>query len=266
MSPSLGLHSLRDQRRPLLVWAPGLLAVIAMYAAIFPSIRGNVAYRRLLDSLPASIRSLVAATAGDITTGAGYLNVELLSLMGPLLVLAYAINAGARGIAGEAEAGTLDLLLTTPLSRRRLLLDKALGLGGGLTVLMLVASAGVLVAGALTRMSLKSTGVLAAVVHLGLLGLVYGVLALTVGAATGRVSRARGVALVLAVVGYLVNGLTPLASWLRPFQALSPFHQYLGHDPLRHGISAPSIAIALGTVGALLLAGVVAFERRDISR
>ena len=47
--------------------------------------------------------------------------------MVPLLLLVAAIGAGARAIAGEEERGTLDLLLSTPVSRRRLALEK---LGG----------------------------------------------------------------------------------------------------------------------------------------
>ena len=40
--------------------------------------------------------------------------------MVPLLLLIAAIGAGAGAIAGEEERGTLDLLLSLPVSRRRL--------------------------------------------------------------------------------------------------------------------------------------------------
>src|SRR5674536_71746 len=42
----------------------------------------------------------------DRSTPTGYLNTELMSLMAPLLVLLYAITAGANGIAGEEDRHT----------------------------------------------------------------------------------------------------------------------------------------------------------------
>ena len=46
-----------------------------------------------------------------------------------------------------------------------------------------------------------------------------------------------GVPAAVAVVAYLVNGLGPMVSWLEPVQELSPFYQYIAHDPLRNGVS-----------------------------
>jgi hypothetical protein len=61
----------------------------------------------------------------DYSSGIGYLGIELFSLMLPGLLIAAAVGAGARAIAGEEEHATLDLLLANPISRTRVALEKA---------------------------------------------------------------------------------------------------------------------------------------------
>lgn len=113
-SPSTGsrppmLHSVvvratRDQRRSLLVWTVAIIGLVVMYAAVYPSIKGNTAYSRLMDQMPEAYRALFGVGSGaDLTTAAGYLNTELLSFIGPLLVLLYAIAAGSGAVAGPAR-------------------------------------------------------------------------------------------------------------------------------------------------------------------
>jgi ABC-2 type transport system permease protein len=100
--------------------------------------------------------------------------------------------------------------------------------------------------------------------HLALLGLVFGALALAIGAATGSTGLSRGVPAVVAVVAYMVHGLGPMVTWLEPVRELSPFYQYIGHDPLRSGVSVPSVTVAVATVVVLTAVAVWGFSRRDI--
>ncbi len=63
-----------------------------------------------------------------MSTPVGYIRIELLSFMGPILVLLYAVGVGSSSIAGEEDRRTLDLLLTTPVTRSRVVVDKALAM------------------------------------------------------------------------------------------------------------------------------------------
>ena len=67
--------------------------------------------------MPATLRSLFAATGADMSTPVGYIQIELMSFMGPLLVILYAVLAGSAAVAGEEDRHTLDLLLANPVSR-----------------------------------------------------------------------------------------------------------------------------------------------------
>jgi ABC-2 type transport system permease protein len=106
--------------------------------------------------------------------------------------------------------------------------------------------------------------VAAAMLHLALLGVVFGTLALMLSAATGRTGLSKGVPALVAVVAYIVNGLAPLVDWLADIQAFSPFYQYIGHDPLRNGLDGGSVAISAATAVVLLVLAVLGFRRRDV--
>ena len=77
--------------------------------------------RRSSTSICATSRTWSANLIGEVdyTTPEGYLQSELFSFLAPILLIVYTIGAGARAIAGEEEAGSLDLLLSTCRSRRR---------------------------------------------------------------------------------------------------------------------------------------------------
>ena len=112
MSPLIRV-SLRAQRRALIGWGIGLAAIALMYAAVYPSIKQSAAdLDKYMQNLPDAVRSIIGA---NYTSPAGYLRAELFSLLGPVLLLVYGIGGGGKTIAGEEEARSLDLLLTTPI-------------------------------------------------------------------------------------------------------------------------------------------------------
>ena len=90
-----------------------------------PDDPGQPALDKLVDEYPEALKAFIGFGGGiDYATGAGYLGIELFSFMVPLLLLVAAIGAGARAIAGEEERGTMDLLLSNPIGRSRVVLEK----------------------------------------------------------------------------------------------------------------------------------------------
>ena len=265
MLHSVATKSLFDQRRALLAWTVSLVLLVAMYVAIWPSIRDQPAMADFIESMPAALRSMLAMSGADMSTPIGYVKIEMLSLMAPLLVLLYAVTTGAAAVAGEEDRHTLDLLLANPVSRGRVVLEKLVAMAAGIALLAAVTAAALLVESPLADMSLPIGPIIAAMVHLALLAMVFGTLAAAVGAATGNLTAARAVPAVTAVIAYIVNGLGPQVSWLEPVQKLSPFYQYAGHDPLINGLSVQAVLIAVGTVAVLAAIGVAGFRRRDVA-
>lgn len=265
MLRSVGLKTLYDQRRALIGWSLSLAVLVAMYAAIWPSLRNQPSMSDFLNQLPKAMRSLFAASGADMSTPTGYVQVELLAFMGPLLLIIYAINVGVSAIAGEEDRHTLDLLLASPVSRTRIILEKFGAMTVGATLIGAVTGVALLGEGSLASMTLPAGGVAAAMMHMTLLALVFGTMALAVGAASGNPALSRAVPAVVAVIAYVVNGLASVVSWLKPAQKFSPFYQYSGHDPLRHGLSWTAILVAVATIVVLAAIAVAAFRRRDVA-
>jgi ABC-2 type transport system permease protein len=255
--------SLYEQWKALLWWAVAIILLIAMYVAIWPSIKGQPSMADFLNQMPEAFRSLFAAAGADMSTPVGYIQVELMSFVAPITLLLYSIGRGVSAIAGEEDAHTLELLLSSPVGRARIVVEKFVAMTIGVALLAAVTGAALIIEGALADMGLPAQNITAAMVHLGLLALVFGSLSLALSAATGRAGLSRGIPAAIAVVAYVVNGLAPVVDWLEPLQKWSPFYQYAGHDPLRNGIDLPSVLVATVTCLVLVVLAAVGFRRRD---
>jgi beta-exotoxin I transport system permease protein len=255
--------TLRDQRRALLWWSLGVVLVVLLYASVYPSVKDNAAqFTDYMKNLPAAVRDMLGGV--DIATPEGYIQSELFTFMGPVLLLIFAIGAGARGIAGEEERGTLDLLLSTPIRRRRVVLDKFVAMALGTLLLAGLAWIAALVLGPAFDLTIPFDRLTAASLNLFLIALAFGAIALALGAARGGRGFAIGVTAALALLTFLLKTFAASLSWLRPYRVLSPWHYYLGHDPLRTGFHLvdPIVLLAISVV-ALAIA-LVTFEGRDL--
>ncbi len=256
--------TLRDQRRALVWWAIGIVLVVLMYAAVYPSVQQNASqFTAYMENLPKAIRDMLGGV--DIASPEGYIQSELFTFIGPILLLVFAIGAGARAIAGEEETGTLDLLLSTPVRRRRVVLDKFLAMTLGTLLLSGSAWIAAAVAGPPFDLTVPFDRLTAACLNLFLLALAFGTIALAVGAATGAKGLAIGAASGAGLLTFLLKTFAASLSWLRPYRILSPFHYYLGHDPLRTGFHPTDPIVLAGVVLVALAIALVAFERRDLA-
>ncbi len=264
MLRSIFAKTVRDQRRSLLWWGLGLVALTVVTVLYYPTIRDTPELNRMMENLPEGLRALIGGEA-DLLSAAGYLNSQLFSLMVPLLFLIYAIGLGAAAIAGEEERGKLDLLLAQPVGRRRLVLDTFAALATLLAALGVVLWLAVWTGARLVELPIGGGRLAAATASAALMALLFGTLALALGGATGRRSLALGVGAAVAAAGYVLNGMAPLVDALAPLRRLSPFYYAVGADPLRNGLEPAHVAVLMLSTAALLLLTLVAFDRRDIA-
>ena len=259
-------QALRAARRTLAMWAAAFAGLIALYAVIWPSVRGNTSWRNLFDTLPPTYRALFTASGTiDLSTAGGYLGVELMGFMGPALIAVYAITAGSAALAGEEDRGGLEVTLSAPVSRVQLFGQRFTALLIGIATLMLTTAAALWIFSAVLDMGLGLGAIASAAAALGIFGLFAGAVAIAVGAATGSPAAARGVAALVVVASYLINALAQVTSALRPARPLSPYYLVLGNEPLAHGLRLVGAVSVLAAVAAIAAAGGILFARRDLS-
>ncbi|HET9185227.1 MAG TPA: ABC transporter permease subunit [Solirubrobacterales bacterium] len=250
---------LSDRRRSLLAWGLPLGAMSAFIVAIFPSIESSIS--KLVERYPSGLKE--AFGIGELSSVEQYLHAEMLSLIVPLAVGYLAVRAVSSGLAGAAETGKLDILLSAPVSRGRLcaagFLATAIELAVVLLLTGLLTAAGSLLAGAGLQAGPAAAG-FANVWPLGLLFAGLGVLGCAWSLRTSVVTGAVAGVLVAMYVIDLVGKLDPSLDWVR----YASVFRYYG-NAIEEGIE-PLAFIGVGAAGALLAAlGAWLFGRRDIS-
>jgi beta-exotoxin I transport system permease protein len=262
----IAIQALRAGRRTLSTWAAAFAGLIALYAVIWPSVRGNTSWRNLFDTLPQTYRALFTASGTiDLSTAGGYLGVELMGFMGPALIAVYAITAGSAAIAGEEDRGGLEATLSAPVSRARVFGQRFAALAAGIAILMIATGAALWLFSALLDMGIGLGAIASASAALGIFGLFAGAVAIAVGAATGSPAAARGVAALAVVASYLINALAQVTSALRPVRPISPYYLVLGNEPLAHGLRLTGAVSVLAAVTVIAVGGGILFARRDLN-
>jgi ABC-2 type transport system permease protein len=257
---ALIVAQLRERRRSLLFWGLPLGLWSAFIVSIFPSIEAALA--KAVSNYPQALKE--AFGVGELTTVEQYLHAEMLSLIVPLAVGYLAVRSVASGLSGAAESGRLDVLLSAPVSRRRLVAAGFAATAIELAAILIVAVAltmlGSLVSGAGLCFGLALAG-FANVWPLALLfaglGIVFTGWSLRTSVVTGSVA---GVLVGMYVVD-LVGRLDPSLDAIRYASVFRYYGKAIedGIDPLSFiGVSAA--AVGLAAIGALL------FDRRDLPR
>lgn len=260
-------RALRDRRRALIWWSLGSALYALVIIAAYPAVKDQTQLNDLMKDYPPELIAIFSGgeTSLDITAVADYLNSQLLSFLLPILLSILAIGFGASTLAGEEEAGTLELLLSYPVRRRDVVVQKAAVLEIQIVVVALATYAVTFGLGRVFSIEVSAMNIAASFLTQLLLALVMGLLAMTIGAATGKRGMAIGVAAAVAAAGYLVNSLAPVVSWIKPFRLVSPFYYATGSNPLTNGFDVTDVVV-LAAVAAVLLGAVAwAFERHDLA-
>ncbi|HMI81581.1 MAG TPA: ABC transporter permease subunit, partial [Solirubrobacterales bacterium] len=107
---------LSDRRRSVWAWGLPLGLMSAFIVAIFPSVEESIS--QAVEGYPEGLKE--AFGIGQLSNVEQYLHAEMLSLIVPLALGYLAVRAIASGLTGAAETGRLDVLLSAPVSRTRL--------------------------------------------------------------------------------------------------------------------------------------------------
>jgi ABC-2 type transport system permease protein len=258
--------SLWERRGGAVGWSIGISIYIAINILVYKSIGSQAkVLNQALNNLPAGAKALFGGS-GDFLSPVGYLNSKLYYLILPLLFTMLAITLSSHLLSGEEQSGTLELLLSRPIARSRLLLAKLLS---GLIVMLSVG----LVALAVTVICLQAINydvslwrVTEAMAMTLLISLLFGSVAWAI-TGIGRFGRRAsvGIACFVALGSYLFSSLESFAGWLKWPAKLLPYHYYQPTAILQGNYNWWN---AVGMLIATLIIIVIAFlgfRRRDLA-
>jgi ABC-2 type transport system permease protein len=258
------VQHLRDNRRGFIGWAVAITAVAAMYSAFWPVFGHNADLTSAIDAFPQAMKDAFHMT--DYASAAGYFGSTVFGLLVPILVAVFAIAAGVRAIAGDEEAGTLELVMAHPVTRGRLALSRwaaTVAAMVGVGVLLLAVILLIRVPAKFTELPVGN--IAATVLMLTLFGICFASIAFGIGAYTGRKTISLGAAAYLAVVTYLCSSFLPQIRGLGWVKDVSPFAWYLDGEPLRNGIHWGYCGLLVAVAVYFAALGTWQFRRRDLT-
>jgi len=249
--------------RDWLLWTLVAIVTIVIIGAFYVltmSAAGND-FVSIIDQMPEFMANIYGNQDG---TGAGLAMAGMYSLIGPIVLLAYAIGLGASAAVGEEEARTVPLLLMSPLRRRSILVAKTAVVVLGVVVITVGMWLSMVVSSAIFGLDISSYDPFAASVQLIGMALLFGALSLGISAWRGSSALGVGVAAGVAVLSYFVTTMVPAVQQIADLARLTPWYLYSGAEALYQGIDPLLLVIALGATATFAVLGARSLDRRDL--
>jgi ABC-2 type transport system permease protein len=254
-------HELRMRRAAVLGWTIGLGFFASMYMGIYTVLPSEV---RNLDVMALSL--LQSLGMRSFASFEGFYLATALNFL-PLLAGLYGVFAGIGALAAEEDEGILELLVTLPVSRTRLIIAKSLAIGAAGLAVMAGAAAIASAAFAALRIETAVTvwGVFRAVLSQWLMAFVFMTLGLWLGTVFPNRSVSLSTGLTLLFASFFGDNLAGLAPALKPVQPFLPHSYFERVVTVLNGKPAWGDMLALFGMGAFfLILAVFQFQRRDI--
>jgi ABC-2 type transport system permease protein len=260
MLPALVRKTWRDDRRAVLGWVVGVAAFTVMYTSFYSQFQGAAELKQ--DALPQEMLDFLGVA--DMLSPAGYLQATVFSLIGPFLVIMCAATLAVRTIAGPEEDGGMELLLANPVSRTRFAVQRLAAAAGAVTAVAGIPWVVLMVIVPAVGMDIPLSRVAAACAGLVALAWCFTGIAFLIGAATGSRGTVLAVTGAVAVATYMTNAVSGMLDGWHWLRWLSPFHYFIGTDPLHTGWHPVELLALVVLAMVTTLAGVVLFDRRDV--
>lgn len=253
--------TLRDLRWQVFGYGFGLASITILYVSLYPTFSEMMSDIQLPEAMQP-----VVGDISDMSNPRNFFQLELFFFWYPLLLSIWAIVASTAQIAGDDQDGTLELILAHPVSRRRLLIERSMGLAIGAFLIISLAALGMLVSVpfidlkgeiSLWELIVAPFGMLPFTLTLLGLGMLAGTLTSSRGQAVGLTSG-------FTVAFYLMELLPGFANSLDPLKYGSVFY-YSDYKQilLRGVVPLHQLLLLTGTVLSIMFAAV-ALETREI--
>ncbi len=263
------IRTLKDRLVTTLAYCGASVAFLWMYIALFPYIRDQAAsLSELMDAYPKELMEAFGIKSLELQFAhlGSYLSTETFSLMFPIMLVALVVGFAGSALAGEVEKGTIELLLSQPISRVQLYTAKYL--------------AGVKVLGAFTVVSVfgiipfaaiyRADYVLADITRFWVVAFLFGLALLSLSFLASSIFSDKGkpafIVTGIVILMFVLNILASLKPSLIRLRDYSFFHYYDPTITLAGGaIDSRVVWVFLGVSVVATTLGAIWFTRRDIT-
>ncbi len=272
MSRSLFWTTLRLSQWAIASWGVLLVLYGILILLLFPVMKesSGPVLENYIRSLPEGVLNAMGLTKevldnflaeGGYSIG-GWLGTEYL-IWWPVVAGIYAFMFGSGAVAREVERGTMELLLSHPISRAQVVVSKFASFLAITGLLVVCTVAGIAVGLLLIDEELNLVRVSLVTVQGGMAVVSIGAYSLLLSCLTLDPRKAMALAGGIMAALYILNLMGPLLDSFHWVQKLSLFYYYRPMDIIAQGnFSISSLVVYLGITVACFTAALVVFQRR----
>ncbi len=261
---SVLLKTLYDRRWFTLGWTFGFVGFAALMVSFYPAMHQDGALDALVENMPKAFEGLVGNLA-SLKSFDTYLASQLFDIRLPLIAGIMAIILAQGLSTHEEERGELRTILSLPISRTKLLIEKwlALVIITGITVVGLGIGIYVTVP-VTTGAELEFLTFIKLASMTWLLMVTYGTIAFAVGMISGSRSVATLVSIFVIIGSFILTTFAPAVDWLGQYEKLSLLYYFPAVEIVQYGIAKTNVLILSGVTLVTLLSAISVFRRRDV--
>ncbi len=265
MSLPMLRRAILDLRWTLCWYALGIFLYAVIVIQFWPTAKKNAdLFSQYITSFPEAFMKAFGVT--DFTSFPGFIGAEYLNFMWPLIASVFVVMAASAVVGQEIDRGTVELWLSVPAPRWRLLSAKLAALFVGIAALAAASALAVVAGGAIVGEAVSGSGALAAAIVMASFCVAVAGYAALFSAVFGRRASAAGLAAAVTLASYLASIIAGLSSDWDSVRYLSLLSAYHAQQALASGAVVGSEVAALLGVGVLsAILSLVVFERRDIA-
>ena len=260
--------TLKNHRGALIACCVIIIGLLSLFVTMWPDFEETGAeFAELIELYPEDFIKALGIDIDQIFSGMdGFISAEHYSIMWPMTAAIFAIMLGVGVVAGEVDNGTIEILLSQPISRLRTYFAKVLA---GITLILLFTCISIL---AIVPLA-ETVGVdydLEGHVTISVLGAMYVFFIYGVSSMASAISSSRGRATFILVGGliamYAMNIAAAFKESIEFIKYFSVFYYFDFNSAIfDHQIRLESIVVLLGVGVISLILGAVVFERRDLA-
>ncbi len=254
------LKTLFEKRWMTLWWSLSSIILVLFIVIFFPTL--SQSFGESLKNVPDSMKSLIG-DASDYQALGPYINIQVFQQMVYLpVILAVILCTGLIG--GDESEGTLQTLLTYPVSRSKIYFHKLFASTVIVGVVTSTLFIGSWLGSLLINRDLDLWKTFQATVLIWLLSMSVGLLGFALSAMNGKRAVAGSIAGAYFFAMFIITSLVATVKGLRLAERFSPMHYYMNPSPFKGEFSFTNAGILLAACVVLSLVGYVFFVKRDV--
>lgn len=261
----LAVKYLKDHRIGLVLISAGLLLYNWFLVSFFPAIE-KLDIDKILKQYPKEVLAFVGGTQLPFSSFEGFINGELYSIMATLIVGGFLITVATSEFTKEVETGTIETLLSLPISRGKVYLTKWLNIMVTAAVMAVLTVMGSALLGRLYDIPFSMKAFYMTTILTALFFWTIAAFTMLMSVIFNERSKPVFISIALLSVSYMINSLANIVDAVKDFRFLAIFYYYdTGRALAEKTIGLTSIAVFLSIIILSSVAGYFWFKNRDFA-